>query len=210
MKIGSACQSNPRVQLAALETGSLPRLIRLVAFDSTIEVRSRAIYAISSIIRHFPEAQKAFLHHGGISAFAQIFLTDSADFQKLQLKVVTLLSDLIKEKNIVQQMYKVTGEGVCCYFYLVESLMVFLYFSNVESRSEAQKHIDKRQQYDDINVEKVLVEQGFCTFLPRLLSTDANEHDVVEKVIQAMLLVSQHCRNQFISFRHVILHLREK
>ena len=78
------------------------------------------------------------------------------------------------------------------------------------SRNEAQKHIDKWLEYDDISVEKVVVEQGFCNFFPRLLSTDQNEHDVVEKVIQAMLLISQHCRDQFISFRHVILQVKER
>ena len=41
--VGSACQSNPKSQIAALETGLLPRLIRLVSLDTNPEVRNRAL-----------------------------------------------------------------------------------------------------------------------------------------------------------------------
>jgi nucleotide exchange factor SIL1 len=40
---GSACQSNPKAQIAAIEIGSLPHLIRLVSLDLNPEVRNRAL-----------------------------------------------------------------------------------------------------------------------------------------------------------------------
>lgn len=62
---GSACQNNPRVQRAAVELGALPVLIRLVSLDASVEVRARALYAVSAVVRHFPAAQKALIGHGG-------------------------------------------------------------------------------------------------------------------------------------------------
>ncbi len=41
--LGSACQSNPKAQIAAIEIGSLPHLIRLVSLDLNPEVRNRAL-----------------------------------------------------------------------------------------------------------------------------------------------------------------------
>ena len=92
-----------QVQISALEAGSVPLLICLVALDSSSQVQSRALYALSSIIRHFPVAQKSFFDEGGVSAFSQLFQTNSNNSQKLQLKIITLLSDIITEKNTLTQ-----------------------------------------------------------------------------------------------------------
>ena len=75
-----------------------------------MQVRSRALYALSSIIRHFPVAQKTFFEGGGVSAFSQLFQIESNDFKKLQLKVVTLLSDIITEKSTLAQYIHEQGD----------------------------------------------------------------------------------------------------
>lgn len=173
-------------------------------------------YAISSIVRNFPLAQKALVQHGGMTAFAGIFLTDSADLIKLQLKIVTLLGDIILEKDMAAQRLRDHKRD-----------------ESSESTSDAEKEmlVEKLRQYEAAGVEKVLVEQNFCRLLPRFLLSIRKvddkhtrredmssvqgrplreEHDVVEKVIQAMLILTRSCRTDFQSFRSQIQILGER
>lgn len=174
-------------------------------------------YAISSIVRNFPLAQKALVQHGGMTAFADIFLTDSANLIKLQLKIVTLLGDIILEKDMAAQRLRdhQTDE------------------SSESTSSDAEKDmlVEKLRQYEAAGVEKVLVEQSFCRLLPRLLKSIRKEddkqtrredmssvqgrpfreeHDVVEKVLQAMLILTRSCKTEFQSFRSQIQTLGER
>lgn len=171
-------------------------------------------YAISSVVRNFPLAQKALVEHGGIAAFSKIFLTDSADLIKLQLKIVTLLSDIIIERDMAAQQ-------------LQDNLRDK---SSESNTTEKDMLSEKLRQYDAANVENVLVEQGFCSLFPRLLTSLRNEdkktrredlssvqgrpfreeHDVVEKVVQAMLILTRSCRTEFQSVRALIQTLGER
>lgn len=88
--------SNPKVQVQAMETGSLPQLIRLLSTDENMTVRKRVLFSISSLIRQFPYAQQKFLQLGGLAALAQLFSEKGTE--KLQLKAITLLHDLLLEQ----------------------------------------------------------------------------------------------------------------
>lgn len=184
---GSACQSNPKAQIAALEVGSLPLLIRLVSFDTNSEVRNRALYAISGVVRNFPLAQKALVENGGLSSFHKV-LESSTEVAKLQLRIVTLLSDLMTERSaVIDQMQEMDGNR----------------------SSESYKFLaEKKKQHDAAGVAEKVVEQGFCQLLPRLLTDD--EHDIVEKVVQAMLSLSTHCSSQFHPVRNLIHSLGDR
>ena len=173
---------------------------------------------MSSVVRNFPLAQKKLVDSGGISAFAAVFLTDSADLLKLQLKIITLLSDIITERiTAAHQLKKADKEADNN--------------STETATAEARKLLaQKVQQYEASGLETVLVEQGFCGLFPRLLTQLRGEdkltkredlssfqgrplreeHDVVEKVIQAMLSVSKPCRNQFRSFSSLVQTLKER
>eukprot|EP00058_Branchiostoma_floridae_P024988 XP_002610478.1 hypothetical protein BRAFLDRAFT_85619 [Branchiostoma floridae] len=94
--LGAAVQSNPKVQIEALESGAVPTLIRLVASDSSIAVRKKSLYALSSLVRQFPLAQLRFLQQGGLSCLAQLFGDPNAT--TLRIKAVTLLHDLMVEQ----------------------------------------------------------------------------------------------------------------
>ncbi|KAK7508516.1 hypothetical protein BaRGS_00000082, partial [Batillaria attramentaria] len=98
LTLGSALQSNPKVQIAAIENGAMNELLRLLAIDSSMAVRKRAMYALSTMVRHFPFAQKRFLELGGLSVLARLFENKSA--YNLQVRAVTLLADLVKEKSL--------------------------------------------------------------------------------------------------------------
>lgn len=199
--MGSACQSNQQVQISALEAGSIPLLIRLVAQDPSMQVRSRALYALSSIIRHFPVAQKTFFEGGGVSAFSQLFQIESNDFKKLQLKVVTLLSDIITEKSTLAQYIHEQGDQ--------QSLTGL----SAEDALERKNYETKLSQYNSFAAEKVVVEQGFCNLIPRLLTqikADDDDHDTIEKIVQALLQLSEHCQQDFFPVRPIILHLKSR
>jgi hypothetical protein len=152
-----------------------------------------------------------------MTAFADIFLTDSANLIKLQLKIVTLLGDIILEKDMAAQRLRdhQTDE------------------SSESTSSDAEKDmlVEKLRQYEAAGVEKVLVEQSFCRLLPRLLKSIRKEddkqtrredmssvqgrpfreeHDVVEKVLQAMLILTRSCKTEFQSFRSQIQTLGER
>jgi nucleotide exchange factor SIL1 len=88
---GSALSSNPKVQIAALEAGLVESLLRVVKLDASGLVRKRALYALSSLVRQFPLAQKRLLAAGGMDVFASIFKSDGEEDRQMQLKIITLL-----------------------------------------------------------------------------------------------------------------------
>lgn len=73
-------------------------VLRVLATDPSPAVRKRALFALSTMIRHFPFAQKRFVELGGLSVLGKLFESDSAE--NLQVRVVTLLTDLVKEKVV--------------------------------------------------------------------------------------------------------------
>ena len=223
--VGSACQSNLQVQISALEVGAVPLLIRLVALDSSKQVQARALYALSSIIRHFPYAQKAFFDEGGISAFSQLFQTDSSELQKLQLKIITLLSDIITEKSMLAQHLQEQQDSLplsgnlkwdlsrTWAFVILWLISIILKELSPEDALERRNSETKLSQYNSFDTEKIIVEQGFCNLIPRLLTQlkmDDDDHDVVEKVIQAMLPLRPHCQKDFLSVRPIISILTDR
>jgi len=90
--------SNPAVQVAAVEVGALQQLIRLLSVESCVTFRSRLLAALSSLIRHFPFAQRKFLELGGLQTLSQLLTQQSHDSDKLSLKAITLISDLLAER----------------------------------------------------------------------------------------------------------------
>ncbi|XP_049810472.1 nucleotide exchange factor SIL1 isoform X1 [Schistocerca nitens] len=141
--LGSAAQSNPRVQIALLEAGALTALVRAVALDTDPTVRSRALFALSCLIRNFPIAQAQFVTEGGLSGLAELFAGgDSHDKLKLQLKVATLLQDLLQERT--------------------DALM-----------AEDKQREERIRQYEQAGLEAHLSEQGWCRRVVQLLASQA-------------------------------------
>ncbi|KAK3095048.1 hypothetical protein FSP39_009660 [Pinctada imbricata] len=100
--LGSALQSNPKVQINAIEAGVVQHLIRVLSTDANGDVRKKALYAISSLIRHFPYAQKKFLEFGGFSALKSVFVDNLP--MAVKIRVVTLLNDLLQEQiHVINQ-----------------------------------------------------------------------------------------------------------
>ena len=70
-------------------------LIRGLVTDPSKKVQKRMLFALSTLLRQFPFAQLKFLEEGGLTALASLF--NQADNKNIQIKIVTLLTDLLTE-----------------------------------------------------------------------------------------------------------------
>eukprot|EP00112_Aurelia_sp_Birch-Aquarium-sp1_P017196 Seg397.9 transcript_id=Seg397.9/GoldUCD/mRNA.D3Y31 product="Nucleotide exchange factor SIL1" protein_id=Seg397.9/GoldUCD/D3Y31 len=104
--VGAAVQSNPKAQLAALEHGAMPFLLRIISYSSLERLRKTALFALSALIRTNSKAQIVFLKLDGLNHILKCLDADSS--KSLKIKAVTLISDLIVEqedakKSLVKQ-----------------------------------------------------------------------------------------------------------
>eukprot|EP00964_Phaeocystis_antarctica_P006801 scaffold3677_cov58-Phaeocystis_antarctica.AAC.4 len=93
---GTAVQNNRELQLVLVELGALPTLLRLVGAHAVPEVRAKALYAASGLLRACPEAQAQFTAHDGLQALLGA-LTDPSP--TLVRKALVLLTDLLLESS---------------------------------------------------------------------------------------------------------------
>ncbi|XP_064017557.1 nucleotide exchange factor SIL1 [Pogoniulus pusillus] len=98
--LGAALSSNPKVQIEALEGGALQKLLVILATEQPLPVKKKALFALSSMLRHFPYAQQQFLKLGGLQVLRSLFRQKG--MQTLHVRVVTLLYDLIMEKLLLE------------------------------------------------------------------------------------------------------------
>uniref|UniRef100_A0A8D0KV16 Nucleotide exchange factor SIL1 n=1 Tax=Strix occidentalis caurina TaxID=311401 RepID=A0A8D0KV16_STROC len=94
--LGAALSSNPKVQIEAIEGGALQKLLVILATEQPLAVKKKALFALSSMLRHFPYAQQQFLKLGGLQVLRSLFRQKG--METLHVRVVTLLYDLIVEK----------------------------------------------------------------------------------------------------------------
>ncbi|XP_051486748.1 nucleotide exchange factor SIL1 isoform X3 [Apus apus] len=97
---GKGRASNPRVQIEAIEGGALQKLLVILATEQPLAVKKKALFALSSMLRHFPYAQQQFLKLGGLQVLRSLFRQKG--METLHVRVVTLLYDLIMEKMLLE------------------------------------------------------------------------------------------------------------
>ncbi|XP_062443133.1 nucleotide exchange factor SIL1 isoform X2 [Rhea pennata] len=98
--LGAALSSNPKVQIEAIEGGALQKLLVILATEQPLAVKKKALFALSSMLRHFPYAQQQFLKLGGLQVLRNLFREKG--MEALYIRVVTLLYDLIMEKMLLE------------------------------------------------------------------------------------------------------------
>lgn len=101
--LGAALSSNPRVQVAAIEGGALQKLLVILATDQSLPVKKKALFALSSMLRHFPYAQQQFLKLGGLQVLRN--LCTEKGMEALHVRIVTLLYDLVVEKLLLKELH---------------------------------------------------------------------------------------------------------
>ncbi|NXG72421.1 SIL1 factor, partial [Baryphthengus martii] len=98
--LGAALSGNPKVQIEAIEGGALQKLLVILATEQPLPVKKKALFALSSLLRHFPYAQQQFLKLGGLQVLRSLFRQKG--METLHVRVVTLLYDLIMEKMLLE------------------------------------------------------------------------------------------------------------
>ncbi|XP_077992621.1 nucleotide exchange factor SIL1-like [Glandiceps talaboti] len=145
--LGSAVQSNPTVQVEAVERGAIQLLLRLMSGNQPIVVKKKVLYAISSLIRQFPFAQKRFLELGGLSSLSSLFRETDSNVLPLKVKATTLLHDLLVEQKT---------------------------FENTDITDDVTK--ERQRQYHMIPLLPAMIEQGWCQLIPTLLLVPEHDH----------------------------------
>ncbi|XP_015120292.1 nucleotide exchange factor SIL1 [Diachasma alloeum] len=96
--LGTSVQSNPKVQLRAMNADLVQKLLHTLTVASRVSLQSRCMFALGALVRQFPAAQKVLIDHGGLEIFGKIL--EDGDVQ-VQLRVMKLITDLsIERENI--------------------------------------------------------------------------------------------------------------
>lgn len=165
--LGSAVSSNPSVQVEAVEGGALQKLLTLLATQRPMAVKKKVLFAVASLLRHFPFAQSHFLKLGGVQMLSELFQTPGAE--ALRVRIITVLYDMIIEKELISQV----GMDLIPDF----------------------SHQERLRQYAEVSLLPVLVEQGWCRLVPELLASP--EHDWREKALRTLLSMMAQCHTQY-------------
>ncbi|XP_070769553.1 nucleotide exchange factor SIL1 [Enoplosus armatus] len=165
--LGSALASNPVVQVKAVESGALQMLLTTLATAQPLRVKKKVLFAVASLLRHFPYAQRHFLSHGGLQVLSELFRADGGGV--LRTRIVTMLYDMISEKELISQ----TG---------------------LDPVLDAS-HAERVRQYSKVSLQGVLLEKGWCSLVPQLL--ESTEHDYREKALRALLAMAPVCLDQY-------------
>ena len=164
--LGGAAQSHPEVQAAAVQAGVLPLLLRLIHLDGDARVAARAFYALSSILRSSHISQQEFLAQGGLAVLASALADETAGREKVRIKALTLLNDLMLEMEGLGDLIK--EAGIC------------QVWENVLVVPRADRGA-KREDHLAASGDKWPLRQ---------------EHDTVGKIIEALSKVARPCRSE--------------
>ncbi|XP_014212023.1 nucleotide exchange factor SIL1 [Copidosoma floridanum] len=95
--LGTAVQSNPKVQLKALENDFVQKILYMLTINnSKATIKSRCLFALGALIRQFPAAQKSFVNNGGFEIFGEILMDGNS---QVQIRVMNLVNDLAIERK---------------------------------------------------------------------------------------------------------------
>ncbi|XP_034511977.1 nucleotide exchange factor SIL1 isoform X3 [Ailuropoda melanoleuca] len=131
---------NPKVQVEAIEGGALQKLLVILATEQPLPAKKKVLFALCSLLRHFPYAQQQFLKLGGLQVLRS--LVQAKGTEVLAVRVVTLLYDLVTEKMFAEEEAELTREA----------------------------SPEKLQQYRQVHLLPSLREQGWCEITARLLA----------------------------------------
>ncbi|XP_048187595.1 nucleotide exchange factor SIL1 isoform X1 [Perognathus longimembris pacificus] len=138
--LGAAFSSNPKVQVEAIEGGALQKLLVILATEQPLTAKKKVLFALCSLLRHFPYAQQQFLKLGGLQVLRSLVQDKSTEV--LAVRVVTLLYDLVTEKMFAEEEAELTQDS----------------------------SPEKLQQYRQVHLLPGLREQGWCEITAHLLA----------------------------------------
>ena len=95
--LGSAVKNHRELQLHLLAERALPSLLVLLRSHADEEVRAKALYAASALLRNCPEAQAAFGRIDGVGTLLAVLAEGGS--QRLVRKALVLVTDLLREQR---------------------------------------------------------------------------------------------------------------
>uniref|UniRef100_A0A668SCU0 Nucleotide exchange factor SIL1 n=1 Tax=Oreochromis aureus TaxID=47969 RepID=A0A668SCU0_OREAU len=161
------CEDDSPLNQEALKTTMTWKNENLHTQLKCVCVCVQVLFAVASLLRHFPYAQRHFLTHGGLQVLSELFRTD--DSGVLRTRIVTMLYDMITEKELIFQ-------------------------GGLDPVLDAS-HDERRRQYSKVSLQEELLEKGWCTLVPQLL--ESSENDYREKALQALLAMAPVCLDQY-------------
>ncbi|KAI4484107.1 hypothetical protein M0804_007563 [Polistes exclamans] len=183
--LGAAAQLNPEVQDKALEAGLIQKVLRLLWITTKHLVKTRCLYALSALIRNFPEAQKSFLDYGGLELFVKILIEEDEDFES-KIRVMRLVNDLIIERQDIG------------------------YAAEPEEYDD-----NTTDEYAVTAFRNRLIIHGYCKNVMNLMirifkqelddPTIIENYELLEVIIENMIRVSTICKKEFHKNQHEIL-----
>ncbi|KAF7990880.1 hypothetical protein HCN44_000685 [Aphidius gifuensis] len=97
--LGTAVQSNEKVQLKALDDNLVEKLLNLLVNSDKTDVKSKCMFALGALVRQCIKAQKILIENNGIEVFSKILQNDE---QLIQSRVMKLVSDLAVERETIK------------------------------------------------------------------------------------------------------------
>ncbi|CAF3195517.1 unnamed protein product [Rotaria socialis] len=141
LALGAAFQGNPKVQLKALQSNCMQHLLHLLNIESDDNIILRLLFALSTLLRNFPAAQKTFLEHSGAELMIKMLDLNN----KIAVRALTLMNDLITEKNHAMDIKKEAYENL----HILNQLVDYGWCARISSRlallfdTDNFDHIDK-------------------------------------------------------------------
>ncbi|PVD33759.1 hypothetical protein C0Q70_05019 [Pomacea canaliculata] len=119
-------QNNPYCQVAILQEGFLPQIVTILDKDPDPITRTKALYAISCLVRTYEPAQEEFVKHDGFSILLKAM---QSNVEKLKVKASFLLTTMCSSNT----KYKDT----LCAMGIVEQLLSHL----MQDHQQEHEHI---------------------------------------------------------------------
>lgn len=102
--VSTIVQNNPKSQQQVMDCNGLERLLVIFTSDDNSKVRTKALGALSSLIRHNKVATDAFRQSNGYAGLRGALASDDVRFQKKALQVMQyLLQENPKDHNVATQ-----------------------------------------------------------------------------------------------------------
>ncbi|KAE8692448.1 putative Zinc finger family protein [Hibiscus syriacus] len=103
--VSTIVQNNPRSQQLVMEANGLEPLLSNFSSDPDVTVRTKALYAISSLIRHNKPGIAAFRLANGYAALRDALGTENVRFQRKALNLIQyLLHENQSDCNVVSEL----------------------------------------------------------------------------------------------------------
>lgn len=101
--LGTAAQNVEEMQRhLCIEVEAMGPILRLLVASSSVEVRAKALYACSALVRVYPAGQRQFEETGGVSALVELLATEEP-LGKLSRKAVVMLTDMLMHAEAGQE-----------------------------------------------------------------------------------------------------------